>query len=281
MAEPFCVIGDPIGHSISPPIHKAAFQFLNVDAEYEAVRVRPDELKYFVQLSRESGRPGWNVTIPHKETIMPLLDEIDPAARNIGAVNTIHNENGKLIGYNTDVFGCMTALKRAGFESTGKAVMLGAGGAARAGLEAIARLGLSECALYDIAPERVEKLKAHFQPLHRMKILAGQWNNLPDNIADADLIINASPVGMWPNVNNTPLPCPECIRKDATAFDMVYTPLETRFLREAKASGAQTVSGLVMLVAQALEADAIFFKRDLPNGIFEHVFEVALELMKQ
>ncbi|HDQ44292.1 MAG TPA: shikimate dehydrogenase [bacterium] len=278
MAEPYCVIGDPIAHSISPPIHQAVFRLLGIDADYEAMRVRPGELEDFMVRARRSGRPGWNVTIPHKETIIPFLDEIDPSARNIGAVNTVKNRNGGLIGYNTDVSGCMAALTRAGFQSKGKAVIFGAGGAARAGIEAIARLGLTECILFDVVPEKAENLRNHFFHLQRMDIrVVSRAPEIAGEIESASLILNASPAGMHPDIEVTPLPCPERIPGGATVFDMVYAPLETRLIREATARGAQTVSGLVMLVAQALEADAIFLDRDLPETLFEPVFRVALD----
>lgn len=278
----YCVIGDPVAHSISPPIHRAVFEHLHINTAYEAVRVTPDSLAEFVKQSRESGRPGFNVTIPHKEMIMPLLDLIDRSAQNIGAVNTVFSNRGVLTGYNTDVPGCVTALKRAGFDSTGKTVILGAGGAARAGIESVARLGLSQCFIFDVLPKKAEALVSHFQPLHQMEIKSGDLDqNLEAHIQEADLIINASPVGMWPHTDATPLPFPEQIKKGCLVFDMVYTPLETRFMRETALAGAKTVSGLSMLVAQALEADAIFFDIKLPDGLFEPIYQIALNIMSE
>ena len=125
----YCVIGDPIAHSISPEIHAFVFQRLGLKCQYEKVHVRPNDLEAFVKESKETGRPGFNVTIPHKETVMACLDEIDELASNVGAVNTVANRNGKLTGYNTDVHGCRMALERAGWKTGGKVVLLGAGGA--------------------------------------------------------------------------------------------------------------------------------------------------------
>jgi shikimate dehydrogenase len=283
MPEPYCVIGDPVAHSISPPIHKAVFACLGLDADYVALHVKPEELRDFIRDARQNKRPGFNVTIPHKETIMPLLDRIDPPAQNIGAVNTVHLDKGKLVGYNTDVLGCMTALKREGFASDGRAVILGAGGAARAGLEAVARLGMTGCTVFDLYPEKADALVSHFKQFHSLSLESGSAvsGDLESRVQEADLLINASPAGMWPDVAKTPLPDPSCIRKGAWVLDMVYSPLETRLLSDVAKAGAKAISGLSMLVAQAIEADAIFLKRSLSPDLFNPVFEMAKNLMEQ
>lgn len=279
--EPYCVIGDPIAHSISPSIHKAVFSFLGLKADYVAEHVYLKDLADFVKDARQNRRPGFNVTIPHKEAIMPLLDRIDPAARNIGAVNTVCLNGDQFIGYNTDVFGCMTALKREGFVSDGKAVLIGAGGAARAGLEAVAQLGMASCTVFDVLPGKAETLRDHFSRFHKISIQCGSnGNDLESSIMEADLVINASPVGMWPDADTTPVKNPSCIRPGTWILDMVYTPMETRLLSDARKAGARPVSGLSMLVAQALEADSIFLNRSLPSELFDHVFRIARNLMK-
>ncbi|NQT25064.1 shikimate dehydrogenase [candidate division KSB1 bacterium] len=281
--KPYCVIGDPVAHSISPPIHKAVFTYIGLEADYTAVHVSSDELSDFILDARQNQRPGFNVTIPHKETIMSLLDRIDPPAQNIGAVNTVHLYGNQLIGYNTDVLGCMAALKREGFASDGKAVLIGAGGAARAGLEAVARFGMAGCTIFDLYPEKADALVSHFKQFHSLSLGFGSIGSgdLESRVKEADLVINASPVGMWPNVDKTPLPDPSCIQKGTWVFDMVYTPLETRLLSDARQAGAIPISGLSMLVAQAIEADAIFLNRTLPSDLFDHVFEMARNLMEQ
>ena len=282
-ARSYCVIGNPIAHSISPQIHRAVFDYLKLEAEYEAVQVTSEALPDFVSDARAGARSGFNVTIPHKEAIMPLLDRIDPPAQNIGAVNTVHLDGDQLAGYNTDVLGCMAALKREGFASKGNAVIIGAGGAARAGLEAVARLGMMRCAIFDIYPEKADALARHFSHFHAISLESGpsDLEHMTPHLHEADLVINASPVGMWPSVPKSPVPDPSCIKPGAWVFDMVYTPLETRLLGDAKSVGAVPVSGLSMLVAQAIEADAIFLQREMPAALFDHVFQMAKDLMEQ
>ena len=277
MAKPFCVIGDPISHSISPVIHKAAFTALGIHADYEAVHVTPQALASFVAEARREGRLGFNVTIPHKEAIIPFLDDLDSTARHIGAVNTVCREDDRLVGYNTDVYGAMSALRRAAFKGPGRTLLLGAGGAARACLEALVRLGVTECVLYDIDPDRSYALKSHFTDLYPNLIIqvVDSTEPLENILSSTILVVNATPVGMWPEVEKTPLTRLECLPSQAMVFDVVYIPLETRLLREAHAAGLRTVSGLDMLVEQALEADALFLKRPLPEGLFRHVYPIA------
>lgn len=278
MAEPYCVIGDPIAHSISPPIHKAAFAVLGKNDDYEAIHVPGEALPNFLISSRENQRPGFNITIPHKETVIPLLDEVDSSALNIGAVNTVVNKNGIMKGYNTDVSGCISALKLAGLNTSGgKVLVLGAGGAARAGIEASARLGFAGCVIFDIVTEKSDTLVKHFSALHSFDIKSTE--NPLSELGEYDLIINASPVGMWPHADVSPLSSLADLNPETIVFDMVYTPLETRLMKESAKIGAKAVSGLSMLVAQALEADALFFDTDLPDELFDHVYSVAHKIM--
>lgn len=267
---PYCVIGDPIEHSLSPFIHNYVFSQMGFKARYEKVHVVSADLPHFVEESLTRKRPGFNVTIPHKESIMPLLDAVDPAAEHIGAVNTVVNRNGHLTGYNTDVFGCKRALERAGFSSTGKAVLLGAGGAARAAIEALGRMGLSEIVLFDLVRERCQLLHDHFSPLHAMKITIGSFDNkdLEKHLRETDLLINATPVGMWPKVHQSPLPCPEYFPEKAMIFDMIYRPMETQLMKDVAEKQAVIVSGLAMLVGQAIAADELYFDCSVPNHLF-------------
>lgn len=268
---PYCVIGDPIEHSLSPVIHNYIFSRMGFSASYEKVYVVSSDLPRFVEETLTKKRPGFNVTIPHKESIMPLLDAIDPAAEHIGAVNTVVNRNGHLTGYNTDVYGCMRALERAGFSSKGKVIMLGAGGAARAAIEALGRMGLSEIVLFDLVRERCQILSNHFSPLHPMKITIGFFENkdLETHLPGADLLINATPVGMWPKVHQSPLPCPEFFPEKATIFDMIYRPMETQLMKDVSSKQAVTVSGLTMLVGQAIAADELYFDCQIPEHLFQ------------
>jgi len=276
-ARTFCVIGHPIGHTLSPTIHQTVYTALSVDYDYIAEHVLPEDLEEFTRRVRATGCPGFNATIPHKETVIPLLDAVDASAERIGAVNTVKNEGGKLTGYNTDVPGLMEALKRGGWTPRGHGVLLGAGGAARAAIEAMGLMGVKELILFDIVPERMEKLTQDFKDQHPMRIIGTRSENeLSDHLSRADLIINATPVGMWPNTDRSPVSHPEQIPSGATVFDMVYKPVKTKLMAQAEQQGAVTISGLGMLVAQALAADEIWLNRKLPEAIFDQVIEKLL-----
>jgi shikimate dehydrogenase len=271
-ARTYCVIGDPIGHSLSPVIHAAVFESLGVPAAYEAVRVPPADLAGFVEDARREGRPGFNVTIPHKRAVMPLLDEIDAAASGIGAVNTVALRGGRLAGFNTDVDGCRSALDRGGWTpaAPGGAVMLGAGGAARAAVASLSAAGLASLSVFEIDRSRAESLRTGLAvPLGMELEILDSRESLEAAVRGAGLLINASPAGMWPKTDDTPLPDSGWLSPAALVFDMVPNPVETRLLREARTRGARTVPGLVMLVAQALAADAIWLDRPVPEALFD------------
>ena len=262
------VIGHPIGHTLSPVIHHTVFKRLGIARDYEAFHVLPEQLTDFVNTVRESGCPGFNVTIPHKETVMRLIDEIDSGAQLIGAVNTVKSQNGRLTGFNTDVTGLQDALMRGGWSSRGKVIILGAGGAARAAVAAMGSMGIQSLVLYDIVRQRAENLSNDFHDKTSMKIIAGPAEM---HLPEADLLINATPVGMWPRTNESPLQQPDLLPASATVFDMVYKPLKTKLIKQAEARGARTISGLDMLIAQALAADEIWLEKKLPRDLFNEV----------
>ncbi len=271
LSRTFCVIGDPIGHSLSPLIHAEVFRRLGVQMEYEAVRVAPDRLAAFVEESRRTRRPGFNVTIPHKQAVIPFLDGTHGDASRIGAVNTVAAAGGNLTGYNTDVNGCRAALARGGWDpSSGGVVMLGAGGAGRAAVRALSLEGLNRLSVFETDISRAESLKTGLaEPLGlKMEILSAA-DDLEAAVRDSGLLINATPVGMWPAVDASPLPDPGWLSRSGLVLDMVPNPVETRLLREARFRGCRTVPGVVMLVAQALAADAVWLGRSMPDGLFD------------
>jgi len=283
LKKTYCVIGDPIKHSLSPEIHNFIYQYLKVNFHYESVRITPDSLGSFVKESRTLKRPGFNVTIPHKESIIPILDKVDPLARRIGAVNTVANKNRELVGYNTDITGFTTALKMSGYLPEGKVVILGAGGAARAVLVALYSMGVRQLAVFDIVPERAEKLKIDFKNLDRLEITAGfpAREKLEDNLKETSLLVNATPVGMWPEVNKSPLPDIELLRDDATVFDIIYRPVNTLLLTKAKSRGLKTISGLSMLISQAIAAEEIWLGKKLPDELFGKIWEYVLNILEK
>ncbi len=275
----FCVIGDPIGHTLSPLIHAAVFKQLGVSMDYEAVRVAPDRLAGFVEESRRSRRPGFNVTIPHKQTVIPFLDGTHGDASRIGAVNTVAAADGKLTGYNTDVDGCRAALSRGGWDSgAGDVLLLGAGGAGRAAVRALSLEGLKKLSVFETDISRAESLKTGLAaPLGMEMEILSSADALEAAVRNSGLLINATPVGLWPAVGSSPLPDPGWLSPSGLVFDMVPNPVETRLLREARLRGCRTVPGIVMLVAQALAADAVWLGRSMPDGLFETCLTLCIQ----
>ena len=260
------VIGYPLGHTISPAMHNAGYKHLKLDYEYVPLEVDPKDLKEAVDGMRALHFAGFNVTIPHKETIVPYLDEVTAMAREIGAVNTVQNRDGKLIGFNTDGPGFIESLiYDAGFEPKGKkCLILGAGGAGRALAVSLKQNHAGSIVIYDTAVEKAEDLAGYVQG----KVA----NDLQKEIDNANLLVNASPIGMHPKIDDSPLPENIKLHKKLCVYDLVYNPHETKLLRMAKRSGAKAVSGLGMLVRQGALAFTVFTGHSAP---FEVMWEAA------
>ena len=247
------VIGDPIEHTMSPVMHNAAFKELGLDYLYVPLRVKREELGKAVESVRALNIRGLNVTLPHKVAIISFLDELDPLARKIGAVNTIVNDDGVLTGYNTDATGFLQALLERGVDpKEKKVVILGAGGASRAISFILAERGahlviLNRLLELDWAEELAQRISQVFAK--EFKALELNEKNLEMVLEGADILINATSVGMSPDVDETPVPA-RLLKPALIVFDIVYNPIQTRLLKEAEAAGAQTIGGLDMLVWQ-------------------------------
>jgi shikimate dehydrogenase len=245
------IIGDPVEHSLSPVMHNAAFKILGLNLVYVAFIVTRNELRDAISGARSLGLQGLNVTMPHKNAVINYLDEIDSTARAIGAVNTILNEEGRLIGYNTDGIGAMKALQENGISSDGKKMLLlGAGGAARA----IAYQAAQEVEELVILNRTSEKTEILTEFLHRefdKKVKGGALSSeiLEEEVEDTDILVNATSVGMLPDVSRSLVP-KSSLRADLCVMDIIYNPLETKLVRDAKVVGAKVVSGLEMLIYQ-------------------------------
>jgi shikimate dehydrogenase len=271
MTTPYAeVIGDPIAHSKSPIIHKHWLKLAGIDADYRATHVKPDELAAYVAARRTD--PDWrgtNVTIPHKQAVIPFLNRLDPAAEKIGAVNAIRPEQGDLVGYNTDFGGFLEPLRPALARQHlfRMARIFGAGGAARA----IALALWSEGFTIVIAarnPDQARALRASFNPddsliaplSHFAEPTDFAWD---DRSGIYDLVVNTTSLGMK---GNPPLEVDfSHVPPGATVYDIVYAPLETPLLAEAKARGHRTIDGLAMLIGQAAEAFELFFGIPAPR----------------
>ncbi|MBI2868212.1 MAG: shikimate dehydrogenase [Chloroflexi bacterium] len=261
------IIGDPVEHSVSPVMHNAALGHLGIDAAYVPFRVGREALPGAVCGLRDLNIAGVNVTIPHKVAVLPLLDELDPLAAKIGAVNTIVNCGGRLKGYNTDAPGFLRPLLERGVAPEGKdVVIIGAGGAARAIAFSLAERG-ARLTILNRGRERARELAVAIRSdIHTLELNEA---NLAAALGRADILVNATSLGMTPDIAGTPAPA-RLLRKGLVVYDAVYNPLQTRLLKEADAAGAVTISGIDMLVWQGALALEKWTGRPAP-----------VELMKQ
>ncbi len=251
----FCVIGHPIEHSMSPIMWNPALQELGIDYVYLAFDVHPKNLEKAISGIRSLDIRGINVTLPHKETVIKYLDEIDSIASKIGAINTIKNDEGTLKARNTDADGAKKSLIDAGCNISGKnIVFLGAGGVARS-LAYIMAEESNSIILTDLIEERAIAVANEIK--EKMKVnIEGKISNkdtINESLKKADILINATPIGMYPRVEDTPI-AKDMLNADLFVFDVVYNPLETRLIREAAEIGCQTLGGLDMLVNQGVLA---------------------------
>jgi shikimate dehydrogenase len=274
------LIGHPLEHSLSPAMHNAAFQQLGIDYEYVPFEVLPKDLEEALTGLRALHLKGFNVTVPHKESVIPYLDEVTKIAEDIGAVNTVKIEDDKLIGYNTDGPGFIESLKQdAKFEPKGKkVVILGAGGASRAVAIVLAEAGAKTITLSDVIESKAKLLSDRLCALFGETAYHVLINSpeLQKSIEQADLLVNASPIGMYPKVNESPLPENIKLNPKLLVYDLAYNPAETKLLKTAKAAGAKTCSGLGMLVRQGAEAFTIFTGEEAPVEVMRKAVEAEL-----
>lgn len=253
-----CIIGNPVEHSLSPAMHNAAYQELGVNFVYVVFKV--EELAEAVKGIRALGIRGTSVTIPHKVKIIPLLDEVDKTAREIGAVNTVVNNNGKLAGYNTDSEGAIRALKEVTQLKEKKVVLFGAGGAARAIAFGLKNEG-AQILILDRTVDRAQRLAntvgADYAGLDKL-----------ERIKSAEIIINSTSVGMTPQVGEA-IVSKKHLHKGQNVFDIVYNPQETKLIYEAKQAGCEIVYGYKMLLYQAVRQFELFTGKSSPVEVME------------
>jgi shikimate dehydrogenase len=278
-----CIIGYPIGHSLSPTIYNAAFEALGIEARFEAWSTPPEELKGAIQRLRSPEMLGMSVTVPHKEAVIPLLDAVQPAAQAIGAVNCVVKDGARLIGHNTDREGFLRSLRECGFEPEGASVLiLGAGGVAHAVAYGLAETGVASIAFAGRTPQRVAATAAHLRAVapSTLRIEELRWHDEPFGAAcrEVDLIVNCTPLGMsrTDSEGQSPL-LPEHLRPGVYVFDTVYTPLQTALLRQARSALARPVGGLDMLVYQAAACLKLWLGREAPIDIMREAARRVLE----
>jgi shikimate dehydrogenase len=269
------VFGDPIRHSRSPIMLNRAFQEAGINAVYAAFHVRPEELGDAVRGIRALGYRGINVTIPHKVEVMQYLDEIDEGARIVGAVNTIVNDSGKLIGYNTDGIGYVRSLREeTGIELKGKSVLLlGAGGAARGVAYALAKEGAGRIYIANRTKERALELADTISSY--TEAIGLGMDELGHVVDEVQFVLNTTSAGMHPHVEELPLPI-ELLRSHHLVSDLIYNPRITRFLREAEARGARIHGGLGMFIYQGAFAFEYWTGTPAPVAAMRQVVEQSL-----
>ena len=263
------IFGWPVRHTLSPAMQNAAFEELDFDAVYIPFEIAPARLKEAVSALRNLEIIGVNVTIPHKEKVIPFLDKVDPLAKRIGSVNTIKNNNGKLSGYNTDGLGFLKDVRSKGFNPKGKtAILVGAGGAGKAVAETLSWAGAKKIFVTDKFEAQAKKLagkvkKASFVPFKK-------WKN---EAKYSDILINATPVGM--KKDDPTMIEPVFLKKGLFVYDLVYNR-KTRLIQDAKKKGLKAFNGLGMLLNQGTAAFEIWTGRKAPVKIMEKALRAAI-----
>ncbi len=273
------LIGWPVEHSVSPPMHNAAFAELGLDWCYVPLPVHPDRVPEALLGAVALGLRGFNATVPHKEALVPLVDTLTDAARAIGAVNTVLLKDGKAVGHNTDAGGFLRALNDAGFDPQGcSALVLGAGGAARAVVYALAT-SHARVTILNRTPTKAIALAAEFSPVNpRARLQGGPLDESPIQQASlgVNLVVNTTPLGMWTRSSRIAdaehdeiSPWPETVPfpREALLMDLIYNPRETPLMRQALQAGARACDGLSMLVHQGAEAFTLWTGQDAPVDV--------------
>ena len=273
------VIGYPVEHSLSPLMHNAAIQGINnqqaqqnlIDYVYLPFPIKPEDLNTAIAGFSAIGVQGFNITIPHKQAIIPLLSEVSDIAQAVGAVNTVYKTNKGWVGTNTDVTGFLAPLQTYNCDWNQKvAVILGNGGASRAVVAGCAQLGFAEI---HVIGRSIEKLAGFQQswltsPLP-VNLEIHQWGELSSLIAQADLLVNTTPVGMYPKIQESPLDDNmfDKLSSGAIVYDLIYVPNPTKFLHQAQVRGAIAIDGLEMLVQQGAAALELWLQQSVPVDI--------------
>ncbi len=266
----FGLVGFPLGHSLSPFMHNLALKAVGINAVYLPFPVKPDRVSLVVEAARTLGVQGFNVTIPFKESIIPYLDQVSPEALACGSVNTVLINENLAVGHNTDGIGFMDSMEQAGVMVPGVAIILGAGGAARAIGYQLAIRGTVTVFL-NRNLERAVKLARDITQATRQDSwgLAGDDSRMRDFLRTAELVVNTTPLGMYPNTEESPPFNFKELNPSAAVADIIYNPLTTQFLREAAKLGFKTINGLGMFVNQGVRSFEMFTGHQAPRQLME------------
>ena len=272
------LIGDPVEHTLSPLMHNAAFKYANLDCVYVPFHVKKDNLEAAIRGARSLSITGLNVTIPHKTEVIKYLDILDDPAELIRAVNTI-KFGERIKGYNTDGMGAVRAIEEIDRVKDKKVVIIGAGGASRAISFQILLSGAGKLTIANRTPEKAFILKENLiENLNADVGITGLGEDLKGEIQDADILINTTPIGMYPDIHQKPLVTSEMMHEGLIVNDIIYNPLETGLLKEARKAGARTISGIKMLIYQGIESFKIWTGVEPPVKVFEGALADVLTL---
>ena len=271
------LIGHPVSHSFSPPMHNEAFRDLNLDYAYLAFDVVADNLKNAIEGAKALNIKGLNVTIPHKINVIPYLDELDEIAALIGAVNTIDFKEMK--GYNTDGIGAVKAIEEVTSIKNKKIVVAGAGGASRAISFYLAKYNAESITILNRNQKNADKLAGDILNSNLCpNVCSDSITTIDSAISDADILINTTPVGMHPKCDEKPITTSLSINEDMVVFDAVYNPNETGLLKETLKAGATPVYGIKMLLYQGAESFKIWTSCNPPVDVMESALKSTLNL---
>ena len=264
MKKKYAVLGRTLGHSLSPVMHQKAFEKHNMDAEYLAIEFEPHDISSVMERLKNEKFSGFNITIPYKTEISKFLSHVDGAADKIGAVNTVKIENDIWSGFNTDVYGFLDPLRRVG-EKFEKCLILGNGGAARA--VAFALINNIQTSQIIMCARKEQKSEDIIRDIGSNIIQHESIESAEDLINDADLIVNTTPLGMSPDMDSSPVKLSNSLKETAVVYDLIYNPLFTHLLRQAKEKNPKitVINGLEMLVGQAAEAFRIWTGLEFPS----------------
>lgn len=270
MYDRYGLIGEKLSHSYSPIIHREILKRIERNGEYSLIEVEKDKIKNITLDIRENLYKGVNVTIPYKIEVIKYLDKLSDEAKEIGAVNTISKKDNMLIGYNTDYFGFGKMLDLNGVNIKNKnATILGTGGAARAVIYYLKNNNIKDIT---IVTRNIEKAQREFRDYRSIS-----YEEL-SNLKQQDLLINCTPIGMYPNINNSPVE-EEVLKNYDVAIDLIYNPTETVFLRYAKNNSIKAIDGLYMLVAQAVKSQEIWNNIKIEDRVIREVYDVLEDIL--
>ncbi|CCU79396.1 Shikimate 5-dehydrogenase I alpha [Halanaerobium saccharolyticum subsp. saccharolyticum DSM 6643] len=280
------LLGKTLSHSISPSLHNNGFRDLGLNAVYLMLETKEKNLEEYIDSLKMIGFSGWNVTIPYKESIIPYLNGFSSLARASGAVNTVLNRRGRLTGYNTDVIGFQRQLEESGINVKDKrAVVIGAGGAARAVIAALIQLSLADITIINRTVENAEELAKLFREENseqNFDFCSLEEQEYAEVLKAADLVVDTTPVGMYSNnIKNKVVINPEYLHEDQLVIDLVYNPLKTEILKEAEKRGAQIGNGLPTLIYQAEASFKLWTKEMPPKKKWYQIAEEAVEIIEQ